>query len=165
MSREQLKTDTLEVYEGGVNAYIDVVSYLPPRLYCPSEDRSLECRVSITPTLLRKDKEVRCPGNRQTISQVVLYTDVGVSVVQPCSYWLTMDNWRSQLRIPLAGTMDGLKDNDRQTSVQVKATIIASGLAFESVVLGQVQVNVKDSDSSAICSAKGDPHITTTDGK
>lgn len=76
-----------------------------------------------------------------------------------------MANWRSQLRIPVTGTVDGLKDRNRLRIVNVTATIIASGLEFESLTLGRVNVNVKDRDESSICSAVGDPHITTFDKK
>lgn len=161
----QLLTTTLTVFEGGISEYIEVASFLPPRLYCEPVDRDRDCRVSVTPQLLRADKEVQCPGESSALSQVVFYTDSDLSDDTPCTYSLTMNNWQSAFRIPLSGTVDGLKDRNQRRVVKVTATISASGLVYPSLTLGEVQVEVKDRDKRATCSAVGDPHVTTFDGK
>ena len=161
----QLLTTTLTVFEGGISEYIEVSSFLPPRLYCEPLDRDRDCRVSVTTQLLRTDKEVQCPGESGALSQLVFYTDSDLSDDTPCTYSLTMNNWQSAFRIPLSGTVDGLKDRNQKRVVKVTATISASGLEYQPLILGEVQVEVKDRDKRATCSAVGDPHITSFDGK
>lgn len=145
--------------------YIEVASYLPPRLYCQAVDRERDCRVSISTLLLRDDKEVRCPGQEEEIAQLMFYTVSDLSERRPCAYSMTMANWQTRLRIPLTGTVDGLKDRKRTRQVQVSATIVAGVLEYTPLVVGRVEVEVKDRDKRATCKAVGDPHITTFDGK
>lgn len=96
----------------------------------------------------------------------MFYTDSALSQPDtPCAYALTMNNWQTAFRIPVAGTIDGLKDRNQKRTVLVKATIYASGLLYERIPLGEVEVEVMDRDKRATCQAIGDPHHHTFDNK
>ncbi|KAK7469526.1 hypothetical protein BaRGS_00036472, partial [Batillaria attramentaria] len=161
----ELLTTELTVFEGGSSMYMEISSFLPPRLYCQADDRERDCQVAVSTLLLRENKEVRCPRSDQDISQLVFYTASDFAARRPCTYSLTMQNWGSRMRIPVTGTVDGLKDRKQKRRVQVSATIVAGVLEYPTINLGQVEVEVKDRDKRAICSAIGDPHVTTFDGK
>ena len=162
----KLETEELTVFEGDAASYIQVSSFLPPRLYCEAVDRDRDCYVLVTPQLLRKNKEVMCPSQDTELAQVVFFTDPELSDAdRACAYTLTMSNWQQDFRIPLTGAVDGLKDGRKNREVKVQAKIYASGLLYETITLGEVEVEVKDRDRRSTCAATGDPHIKTFDKK
>ena len=60
-------------------------------------------------------------------------------------------------------TVDGLQDKTQSLTLEVKATLTVQ--VNMTVEVGEVKVVVKDKDVSVECSAYGDPHMTTFDGK
>ena len=134
--RFQIVKSEVEIYEGSYTGGISVITNVPPRLYCLYEDRDRDCRISILTQLQVYNKEIKCPNGRQISQLTFPLSDID----DPCTRRITADTWKTALLIPLQGTIDQIKDKDQTRTVKVTAKIMAAGLEFDSVNIGEVQV-------------------------
>ncbi|XP_035829885.1 uncharacterized protein LOC106014199 isoform X2 [Aplysia californica] len=162
----EIITGEVEIYEGSYSGGISVKTVLPPRLYCLPEDRDRDCRITIITQLLEHNKEVTCPNGKK-ISQISFPVSSTNNINDAaCSHRITMLTWKKALLIPLQGNIDQIKDGDQKRTVRLIGKIIAAGLEFDTLLIGEVKVTVKDKDGDRKkCNSVGDPHIRTFDGK
>ncbi|GFN75653.1 von Willebrand factor d and egf domain-containing protein, partial [Plakobranchus ocellatus] len=176
----KIVTKKLAVFEGQTGN-IEIQTSMPPRLFCPVGDRDNDCQIDISAKLLKEKPEIKCPASRGglEITQLVfplgnmasIGSGTGASTERACLYSImTVVNqqgrWEAGVTIQVLGAVDQIKDGDQERYIELKATIVASGLEFSSAILGQVEVKVKDRDRiRKRCKSTGDPHHRTFDGK
>ncbi|GFR90472.1 von Willebrand factor D and EGF domain-containing protein, partial [Elysia marginata] len=168
----------LEIFEGQMGE-IKAQTSVPPRLFCPIEDRDDDCTIQISAKLLKFDDEITCPvsDGGQEITQLVFPLGNDASVTSgatadtACRYNINFmttqeTRWKATVTIQVLGAVDLIKDGDQRRTVQLMARVIAGGLSFSSVTVGGVEVTVKDRDGiRKRCRSTGDPHHRTFDGK
>ncbi|XP_041370718.1 uncharacterized protein LOC121384400 [Gigantopelta aegis] len=164
VAQVKLLTKTVTVYEGSVVSYVDVRCSIPPRLLCTMRDRDAGCSLVVTTELKRERREQRCPTGFE-VSQAVFVMDTMQAAQEPCQYQIDGHAWMNTLRIPVKGSIDDLKDRDKKRDIIITAHVVITDLVVQSVVVGQVDLTVKDRDRSALCLSSGDPHFTTFDKK
>lgn len=128
------------MYEGSANAFINVTTTLPPRLYCLAEDRNRDCHITVSASVILDKKEVKCPQGPQ-ISPLVFPGSETYKIDGACGYRITMDTWTSPLKVPIQGTVNQLKDGDKIRQVQIIASVVAAGVEYDSRFVGTVKVS------------------------
>lgn len=131
-------TESLLIYEGGVPGLINIKSYVPPSLFCPSNKRD-GCKVTLYAGV-RAAREKTCPDQR-TITQAVIVWN-GPEKDAFCGSNIDENRWNESHVIMVKGVVDALKDGDQQRTVEVWARFTSDLLTTElNVNLGQVKVS------------------------
>ena len=116
----QLLTETLMVYEGGSPGLINIKSYVPPSLFCPS-DRRDGCEVRLYAGV-RAAQENRCPDQRVIPQAVVAWRGADTEPAF-CGVIVEAERWQQNHVIAVKGVVDALKDGNQHRTVEVQAVI------------------------------------------
>lgn len=119
---------------------IEVTATIPPRLFCAQPDRNGACKLFVQTVMEKEKKELKCPGSDEVIYQAVFGMDMSSTERRPCHHEIRMSVWSQILKIPIRGSVDGLKDKDQKREFKVTATIEIGGLVYSTLKVGQVKV-------------------------
>ncbi|XP_029649426.2 uncharacterized protein LOC115223143 [Octopus sinensis] len=159
----KILSSKVKVVEGKKAGYIEVKSNFPPRLMCLNSS----CHFYVYTKLEKHPKDLKCKD--EVIPQLVFgymrrwrVSREADSSSAECNFAITNDNWKSVLQIPVIATVDGLRDKLQRRWVSISTSNSELDVKTE---IGQVQVDVVDSNKWAVCKSINDPHITTYDGR
>lgn len=100
--------------EAGETKHVEITTDFPPSLFC--SNGSNRCSIHISVTVQSQD-ELMCGS--MAIPQVV----IGYDKNKKCGTQFTMENWNSELKIPVKATVDSLKDGDQERTLLVESYI------------------------------------------
>ncbi|XP_033756292.1 von Willebrand factor D and EGF domain-containing protein-like [Pecten maximus] len=150
-----LSEDSLSVVENGPPALIQFKSTVPPSVFCQGVNADPACLLTVK---VKSQNEATCLGGTE-LPQVVF--PESASSQESCFVTVTQDNWNTVHDISVVGSIDGIIDGNRQTTVSLETRANQKLL----LTLGlDIQVSVEDKDTAAVCSSLAGPHLTTFDG-
>lgn len=100
--------------EAGETKHVEITTDFPPSLFC--SNGSNRCSIHISVTVQSQD-ELMCGS--MAIPQVV----IGYDKNKKCGTQFTMENWNTELKIPVKATVDSLKDGDQKRTLLVESYI------------------------------------------
>uniref|UniRef100_A0A2C9L6R6 VWFD domain-containing protein n=1 Tax=Biomphalaria glabrata TaxID=6526 RepID=A0A2C9L6R6_BIOGL len=153
----------ITLVEGGNSASIQVISKVPPYLFCPPSLRaSTNVSLNAIVTVGKFSGQQTCQ-NGNVLRQVVIGFNVNDARSISCGQVLTTDIWTQGLSIPLQATVDMVKDGDVTGNINVTLTVSCLGM-YNTITSEIVEVTVVDKDTGKICQSVNDPHMLSFDG-
>lgn len=126
----------MEVIEGDLPGYLEIVLTAPPDLMCAVD---IACHVTVNVVLPPSQDDTICPSSGSKLPQIAL---VPPSAQDKCAQTFSQLNWPSTLRVAVAATVDSLVDGDVVRKVNVSVVVTSNFTTVYSSFVGSAQVRV-----------------------